>query len=160
MWRATMTRTINAVGGSALVVAILAGSSASTAQGFLGRPSPATTLQVVQDPRSDRPVCIVTQTVPPAGKGGLIVYIKVPSDSTLKSALLRTKAGALALDVMATVPLAGEYATIIDSRKANCAATGALVLEVDGDVDASTIGCPEIPLFNASACDESSPGKR
>jgi len=51
------------------------------------------------------------------------------------------------------------YATIIDSTKAHCATSGNLVLDVEGEIDASTTACPDVPLFKAGACDESASGR-
>ena len=146
------------VGRIALVVAILL--SAGPAQGFPGQPSPAVQLVVAHDARSEKLVCLATYTAPPSGRGQLTVQIKVPTDTTLNSALLKTTSGELALDVVDAAALVGEYATIIDSAKAHCAASGNLVLEMAGEFEASTIGCPEISLFDASACDESPSGER
>lgn len=147
----TITR--NTVGRRELVIATLLGLFAGPAEGYPGQPSPAIQLMVGQDARSEKPVCMVTQTAPPAGKGQLTVQIKVPPDTRLNSALLKTTSGELALDLIDAAALVGEYATIIDSEKANCATSGSLVLDVEGEFEASTIACPEIPLFKARACD-------
>jgi hypothetical protein len=150
----------NAGGRKALVVGALLGLFASPAQGFPGDPRSGIHLMVVQDTVSEKLVCRVTQTLPPSGKGEIVVRIKVPHGDSLKSALLTTSSGDLALNVMDAASLIGEYATIIDSAKAHCAASGNLVLEMAGEFEASTIGCPEISLFDASACDESPSGER
>ena len=34
-----------------------------------------------------------------------------------------------------------------------------LVLDVESEIDASTIACPDVPLFKAGACDESASGR-
>jgi len=146
------------VGRIALVVAILL--SASPAQGFPGQPSPAVQLVVAHDARSEKLVCLATYTAPPSGRGQLTVQIKVPTDATLNSALLKTTSGELALDVVDAAALVGEYATIIDSERANCAPSGVLVLDVEGEFGTSTTSCPEIPLFDPHACDASSSANR
>jgi len=150
----------NAGGRKALVVGALLGLFTSPAQGFPGDPRSGIHLMVVQDTVSEKLVCRVTQTLPPSGKGEIIVRIKVPHGDSLKSALLKTSSGDLALDVMDAASLIGEYATIIDSAKAHCAASGNLVLEVEGELETSTVGCPEISLFDAGACEESPSGRR
>lgn len=109
---------------------------------------------------SEKLVCKVTKTLPPAGKGDLIIRIRLPQHCSLKSALLTTSSGELALDVIDAALLSGDYATIIDSTKAHCATSGTLVLVVEGEFETSTVGCPETPLFKAGACDESSSGRR
>jgi len=103
---------------------------------------------------------MVTQTATPSGRGQITVQIKVPTDTTVNSALLKTASGKLALDLIDAAALVGEYATIIDSDKANCAPSGAVVLEVEGEFGSSTLACPEVPLFDARACDASSSGTR
>jgi hypothetical protein len=104
--------------------------------------------------------CRVTQAPPLAGKGRLMVRIKVPRNSTLRSIVLRTTSGELALEVMDAASLIGEYATLIDSATANCAASGTLVLEVEGDIENSSVACSDVPLFDPRACDESPSGRR
>jgi hypothetical protein len=132
-----------------VAIAILLGLLAGPAQAFPGQAPPAIELTV------ERLACTVTRTVPPAGKGGIIVFVKVPSDSKLKSATLKTTSGELPLEVTPAVSLTGEYETIIDSEAAKCAASGNVVLEVEGEFEANTISCPEVPLFKPSACAES-----
>ena len=132
-------------GRTALIVATLL--LPGPAQAFPGQPVPAVQLTV------EKFVCTVTQTAPPAGSGGLIVLIKVPSESRLKSVLLKTTSGELALDVTPTTSLVGEYETIIDSEKTNCAVSGAPFLDLEREFETDTIACPEIPLFKPNACD-------
>lgn len=140
-----LCRTVGGAGRTALVVATLLW--AGRVQAFPGQPVPAVQLTV------DKLVCTVTQTAPPAGSGGLIVLIKVPSENRLKSVVLKTTSGELALDVTPTTSLVGEYETNVDSEKANCAASGVLFLGLERDLETDTIACPEIPLFRPSACD-------
>jgi hypothetical protein len=101
----------------------------------------------------ERRECTVTQNVPPAGKGGIIVLLKVPTDNTLKSATLKTASGEQPLEVTPAVSLTGEYETTIDSEAAKCASSGVVVLEVEGEFEVNTISCPEVPLFKPDACD-------
>ena len=68
--------------------------------------------------------------------------------------------GELPLDLIDAAALVGEYATIIDSDKANCATSGSVVMEVEGELGTSTIGCPEMPLFDPRACYTSTSGSR
>jgi hypothetical protein len=153
----------NSVGGRALAIATLLGLLAGPAEGlpnFPGKPHPAIHLTVAPDAQSEKLVCTVTQTLPPSGKGRVIVGISVPHESTLKSALLKTDAGQLALDLTTTAAWAGLYTVVIGSEKVDCAPSGTLVLVVEGEFDASTVGCPEIPLFKADACEESPAGKK
>jgi hypothetical protein len=153
----------NSVGGRALAIATLLGLLAGPAEGvqrFPGKPHPAIHLTVAQDSESERLVCSVTETLPPSGKGSVVVGISVPHESKLKSALLKTGAGQLALDLATTTAWAGLYTFVITSDKVDCAVSGALVLVVEGELDESTVGCPEIPLFKAGACDESTSAKR
>ena len=150
----------NAGGRKALVVGALLSLFASPAQGLPWQPSSAIYVVVAHDTQSEKLVCKVTQTLPPSGKGELTVRIKVPRDHSLQSVLLKTSSDELALDVIDTASLIGEYATIIDSAKTHCAASGNLVLEVEGELETSTIGCPGMPLFDAGACEESPSGRR
>jgi hypothetical protein len=129
-----------------LVFPLLLGWFAAPAQGFPGQPPPAIELTV------ERLECTVTQNVPPSGKGEIVVLIKVPSDNTLKSATLKTASGELPLEVTPAGSLTGEYETMIDSETAKCAASGNVVLEVEGEFEVNTIACPEVPLFKPGAC--------
>jgi hypothetical protein len=152
----------NAAGAGALAIATLLGLYAGSAEGlpsFPGKPHPAIHLTVAPD-QSEKLVCTVTQTQPPSGKGSVIVGINLPRERMLQSARLKTGSGELALDLATTTAFAGLYTVFIDSDKVNCAPAGTLVLVVDGEFDASTVGCPEIPLFKAGACDESPAGKK
>ena len=152
----------NSAGGSALAVATLLVLHAGQAEGLPvpGQTQPAIHLTVAADERSERLVCTVTQTLPPSGKGRIMVGISVPHESTLQSALLKTSSGQLALDLATTTAWAGLYTFVIASDKVDCAPSGTLALVVEGEFGASTVGCPEIPLFKAGACDESPSGKK
>jgi hypothetical protein len=132
-----------------VAIAILLGLLAGPAQAFPGQAPPAIELTV------ERQACTVTRSVPPAGKGGIVVLITIPSDSRLKSATLKTTSGELPLEVTPGVSLTGEYETIIDSEAAKCAPSGRVVLEVEGEFETNTLACPEVPLFKPGACDES-----
>jgi hypothetical protein len=59
-----------------------------------------------------------------------------------------------------TTAWAGLYTFVITSDKVDCAVSGTLVLVVEGELDENTVGCPEIPLFKAGACEESASAKR
>jgi hypothetical protein len=152
----------NSAGGRALAIATLLGLLAGPAQGLPvpGKTHPAIHLTVAPDTQSEKLVCTVTQTLPASGKGSVIVGINVPHESTLKSAVLKTDAGQLALDLITTAAWAGLYTIVIASDKVDCAPSGTLVLVVEGEFDESTVGCPEIPLFKAGACNESPSGKK
>ena len=154
----------NSADGRALAVAALLGLLAGPAQGFPtfpGKPAPAIQLTVAPGTQSGKLVCTVTQTLPPSGKGNVIVGISLPHESTLKSATLKTDSGQLALDPISTAAWAGLYAVVIGSERVDCAPSGTLVLVVQGELATSTVGCPEIHLFKAGACDEESPaGKK
>jgi Diguanylate cyclase, GGDEF domain len=154
----TMTR--NSAARGALVFASLVGLSGGPAEGYPGQVAPTAQLVVAQDVRSESLVCLLTQPAPPAGKGEILVQIKVPPDSTLQSAVLKMPSGELPLDLIDAAALVGEYATIIDSDKANCATSGSVVMEVEGELGTSTIGCPEMPLFDPRACYTSASGSR
>lgn len=149
-----------ASGSRTLAIATLLGLLASPVEGSARGLPPAIHLAVLQDAVSEKLVCKVTKTLPPTGKGDLIIRIKLPQDCSLKSALLKTATGELVLDVINSALLSGDYATIIGGAKAHCATSGSLVLEVEGEFEASTIGCPQISLFDARACDESLSGSR
>jgi hypothetical protein len=140
------------------MLALLAGP----AEGFPlpGKTHPAIHLKVVADAQSEKLVCSVTQTLPPSGKGRVMVGINVPQESTLQSALLKTSSGQLALDLTTTTAWAGLYTFVIASDKVDFAPSGTLVLVAEGEFAASTVDCPEIPLFRAGACDESTSGKK
>lgn len=156
--RTAMAR--KARGSRTLAIATLLGLLASPVEGSARGLPPAIHLAVAHDTQSEKLVCRVTKTLPPAGKGDLIIRIRLPQNCSLKSALLKTATGELTLDVIDAALLSGDYATIIDSAKTHCAASGTLVLVVEGEFEASTIGCPEISLFKAGACDESASGRR
>ena len=153
----------NAAGAGALAIATLLGLFAGSAEGvqrFPGKPHPAIHLTVARDTQSEKLVCTVTQTQPPSDKGSILVGVNLPRESTLKSARLKTGSGELALDLATTTAWAGLYTFVIGSDKVDCAPSGTLVLVVEGEFDASTVGCPEIPLFKAGSCDESPSGKK
>jgi hypothetical protein len=152
----------NFAGRSALVVATLLGLFAGPAEGLPlpGRTPPAIRLTVAADAQSEKLVCTVTQPLPASGKGRIMVGVSVPQESTLQSALLKTSSGQLALDLTTTTAWAGLYTFVIASDKVDCAPSGNLVLVVEGEFGASTVGCPEVPLFKAGACDESPSGKK
>ena len=152
----------NSVGGRALAVATLLVLLAGQAQGLPvpGQTQPAIHLTVAADARLEKLVCTVTQTLPPSGKGRVMLGISVPHESTLQSARLKTSSGQLALDPATTTGWAGLYTFVIASDEVDCAASGTLTLVVEGEFGANTVGCPEIPLFKAGACDESPSGKK
>jgi hypothetical protein len=162
--RATMRRSTAA--GRSLVVATLLvllagqaeGRGSSGGSGGFHRSTQGIQLTVAPDSKTEKLVCTVTKAMPPAGKGGISVRITVPRDSTLKSALLKTASGQLDLELTSAMSSTGPYATIIDGQKLNCPTAGTMVLVVEGEFDTSTVGCPEISLFRANACDESSSG--
>ena len=148
-------RTTRNVGGKgALLVGTLLGQSAGPAHAYPGLPSPSLEVTVAQSSHSEKLVCAVAQTLPPAGTSAILARIKVPHDSTLKSALLRTASGELALEVTDSVPLIGEYEVIIDNEKTNCAGSGTLFLDVEGELETKTTDCPGIVLPKATTCNE------
>jgi hypothetical protein len=90
----------------------------------------------------------------PAGSNGILVRIREPRDSVLKSVLLKTASGDLPLEVTDSVPLVGEYETIIDSQRINCASSGTMLLDVEGEIETRTAACYGISLPKPSSCRE------
>jgi hypothetical protein len=103
--------------------------------------------------RSDQPeklLCTVWQTLMPDGASNILVRIKVPNASTLKSVLLKTASGELALEVIDSIPLAGEYEMLIDNQKTNRATSGTLFVDVEGNLETKTATCAGILLPKSS----------
>ena len=131
---------------SVLVAAAVLGISTNPVEAY---PAQTTRVMAVIVVRSDQPeklLCTVSQTLPPVGASGILVRIKVPRDSTLKSVLLKTASGELPLEVTGSIPLAGEYETIIDNQKTNCATSGTLFVDVEGTLEAKRATCSGILL--------------
>jgi hypothetical protein len=115
---------------------------------------PTVQLAIVADPDSDKLVCSANPIVLPTSRGSIVVRFALPRSSTLTSALLNTPSGQFALDVPATLLWPTTYDTLIDCKKVKCASSGNLVLAVEGELEPSSVTCPQIPLFKIGACDE------
>jgi hypothetical protein len=149
-----------APGGSALAVALMLGALVSPAESFSRGLYPTLQLTVVADFQTDKLVCTASPFLLPARVGAIVVRLVLPPHSTLTSAILNTPSGQLALDVPATPFLPATYETAIFCKKTKCAALGSLVLVVEGELETSTVACPQALLFKPSACDECSSGRR
>jgi hypothetical protein len=128
--------------------------SGGPALAYPSLPSPSLVVTVAKPARSENPVCAVSQSLWPEGASGILVRIRVPNDSALKSVLLKTASDELPLEVTNSLPLVGEYETIIDAGKTNCATSGTLLLEVEGDLETKTATCSGILLPRAADCYE------
>ena len=147
----TMT-TRNCAGPSALVAAAILGFSAGPVEAYPGLPSPSVEVTVVRPDPPEKSMCMVSQALLPADANGILVRIKVPRSSTLKSVLFKTTSGELALEVTDAMPLVGEYEAIIDSQHTNCATSGTLFVDIEGDVETKTSVCPGILLPKPTNC--------
>jgi hypothetical protein len=146
------TTTRNSAGARALAVAALLGLSAGPVEAYPGLPFPAVDVTIVRADPPDKSGCRVSQALLPADGSSVLVRIKVPRDSTLKSVLLKTASGELMLEVTDAVPLVGEYEAMIDIQKTNCATSGTLIVDVEGDLETMTAACPGILLSRPSNC--------
>jgi hypothetical protein len=144
--------TRKSAGTSALVAAALLGLSAGPVEAYPGLPFPSVEVTVVRADPPEKSTCAVSQTLLPADRSGILVRIKIPRDSTLKSVLLRTAFGELVLEVTAAIPLVGEYEATVDLQKTNCATSGTLFVDVEGDLETETAACPGILLPKPSNC--------
>jgi hypothetical protein len=142
----------NSAGARALVVAALLGLSAGPVEAYPGLPFPSVDVTVVRADPQDKSACRVSQALLPVDGSSVLVRIKVPRDSTLKSGLLKTASGELMLEIIDAVPLVGEYEAMIDLQKTNCATSGILIVDVEGDLEAMTVACPGILLPKPSNC--------
>ena len=116
--------------------------------------SPSIVATVAKPAWSENLVCTVSQTSLPAGTNEIVVLIRVPNKSAVKSALLKTTYGDVDLELANSLPLIGEYETVIDSEKTQCATSGTLLLEVERDLETKTATCPGILLPRAAGCHE------
>jgi hypothetical protein len=148
--RIAMTR--NRAGKLALLATAFVSLAAGPAQAYPGLPSPSLEVIVSPSGQSENLVCTVLQVLVPSGTNGILARIRVPHDTTLRSAMLKTASGDLALEMIDSMPLVGEYEAIIDSQKTNCASTGTLMLTVEGDLETKTATCPGILLPKLSNC--------
>jgi hypothetical protein len=145
-----MTR--NAAGGKALLVAIMLGLPGGSAGAYTGPLSASIKVTIAQWGQSEKLTCSVSQAWPPAGTKEILVRIRVWQDRTPKTILLRTSSGETTLDVTNSLPLLGQYETIIDLEKTNCATSGTLLVDVEGDLEIKTATCPGIILPKAPTC--------
>jgi hypothetical protein len=140
---------IRALAGATLLVLLV-----RSGEGFSrGNHHPALALSVTADDQSDRLVCTARQTRLPAGSGAIILQILLPPSSTVKSAMLKSASGQLAVDLPPRPWWPVIYETTLDGKKAKCAPSGAFVLVVEGEFETTTVSCPETPLFKAGACE-------
>jgi len=144
--------TRNSACTSALVAAALLGLSAGPVEAYPGLPFPSVQVTVVRADPPEKSTCTVSQALLPADASGILVRIKVPRDSALKSVLLKTESGELVLELIDAMPLVGEYEAIIDIQKTNCATSGTLFVDVEGDLETKTAACPGILLPKPSNC--------
>jgi hypothetical protein len=151
LWR-MMTR--NAAGGKALLVAIMLGLSGGSAEAYTGPLWPPIVVTIAQRGQSGKVGCSVSQASPPAGTNEILVRIKVSQDRTPRTILLRTTFGETTLDVTNSLPLLGQYETIIDLAKTNCATSGTLLVDVEGDLETKTATCPGILLPKGLTCND------
>jgi hypothetical protein len=133
------------------LLAIMLGLPGASAQAYTGPLSPSIRVTITPQGRSENLACSVWQSSPPPGMNGILVRINVPKDTAPKTILLQTANGAMALDVTNSLPLLGQYETIIDLEKTDCATSGALLVNVEGELEAKTATC-EIILPKDSTC--------
>jgi hypothetical protein len=145
-------RTKNYAGASATLAAALLGLSAASVVAYPGLPFPSVEVTVVRANPPDKSMCTVSQSLLPADKSGILVRMKLPRNNTLKSVVFKTSSGELVLEVADAIPLAGEYEAIIDIQKTNCAISGTLFMDVEGDLEIKTVACPGILLPKLSNC--------
>jgi len=149
LWR-MMTR--NAAAGKALLVAIMLGLSGGSAEAYTGSLWPSIVVTIAQGGQSGKVACSVSQALPPAGTNEILVRIRVSQDRSPKTILLRTTSGEMTLEVTNSVPLLGQYETIIDLEKTNCATSGTLLVDVEADLEIKTATCAGILLPKGLAC--------
>jgi hypothetical protein len=137
-----------------LLAAILLGLPGASAEAYTGPLSPSIKVAIAQRGRSEYLTCSVWQTSPPPGMSEILLRIEVPKDSVPSTILLKTTSDELALDVTNSLPLLGEYETIIDLEKTNCETSGTLFVDVEGDLQTKTATCTGIILPKASSCNE------
>jgi len=148
-------RTARATAGTVGLGLLAAGGlPTSAARAYPGLPPPKVTATVYRSAGSEKLACEIARAVLPSGARGILAYLKVPSDGSLRSVRLRTVAGELPLEVTESLPLVGEYETFIDAQRTSCATSGTLLLEVEGTLDTKTAVCPAIVLPRASECNE------
>ena len=151
LWR---MMTGNAAGRRALLVAIIVGFPGGSAEAYPGPLSPLIEVVIAQQRQSEKLACSVSQSSPPAGTNEILVRIRVPQDRTPKTILLRTTSGETILDVTNSLPLLGQYETIIDLEKNNCATSGSLLVDVEGDLETKTATCPGLLLPKNPTCND------
>ena len=151
LWR-MMTR--NAAGGKLLLVSIMLGLPGGSAEAYTGPLSPSIKVMIAQRGQSEKLACSVLQASPPTGTSEILVRIRVSQDRTPKTILLRTASGETTLDVTNSLPLLGQYETIIDLEKTNCATSGTLLVDVEGDLETKTATCPGILLPKGLTCND------
>jgi hypothetical protein len=144
----------NAAGGKLLLVATMLGLAVGSAQAYTGPLSPSIRVAIGSRGRSEDLACSVWQTLPTPGMGGILVRIEVPNDNTVKAIRLETASGDTTLAVTSSLPLLGQYETIIDTELTNCATTGTLLVEVEGELETKPATCPGILLPKGSGCSD------
>jgi hypothetical protein len=147
-----MTR--NAAGGKALLVAIMLGLPGGSAEAYTGPLSPSIQMTIAQRGQSEELACSVSQASPPAGTSEILVRIRVSRDRTPKTILLRTTSRDTTLAVTNSLPLLGQYETIIDLEKTNCATSGTLLVDVEGELETKTATCRGILLPKSRTCND------
>jgi hypothetical protein len=147
-----MTR--NAAGGKALLVAIMLGLPGGSAEAYTGPLWPSVVVTIAPGGQSEEVTCSVSQASPPAGTREILVRIRVSQDWTPKTIRLRTTSGETTLDVTNSVPLLGQYETIIDLEKTNCASSGSLLVDIEGDLETKAANCAGILLPKGLTCND------
>jgi hypothetical protein len=128
--------------------------AAGSAEAYTGPLSPLIRATIAPRGRSENLACSLWQTLPPPGMSEILVRIEVPRDSTPKVLRLETASGETTLDVTNSLPLLGQYETIIDTEQTNCATSGTLLVDVEGELETKTATCPGILLPKGSTCSE------
>ena len=112
-------------------------------------------VDVARDGQSHKLTCVVRKAQPTTKAKAVVVYLTVPPDFALESAAVNAVSGQSDVSVSSTVSWSGPYTLTIDAIKADCAASGTLVLIVHGDLTKETVTCPSLPLFQPEACSRS-----
>ena len=147
-----MTR--NAAGGKALLVAIMLGLPGGSAEAYTGPLWPSIVVTLAQQAQSEELMCSVSQASSPAGTSEILVRIGVQRGTTPKMILLRTTSEDTTLPVTNSLPLLGQYETIIDLEKTNCATSGTLLVDVEGEFETKTATCRGILLPKSRTCND------
>ena len=147
-----MTR--NAAGGKALLVAIMLGLPGGSAEAYTGPLWASIELTIAQRGQSEEPACSVAQASPPAGTSEVLVRIRVSRDTTPKTILLRTTSADTTLAVTNSLPLLGQYETLIDLEQTNCATSGTILVDIEGDFATKTATCRGILLPKSRTCND------